>query len=154
MRSKNGVVMSLLIAASVIRSAPSLGADGASVLDNATIKTLNNFVDEHATCVAYVALNEQCIKNRNEASDKDAINLAQDYLRVLISNEMQIGALIGMTSEAMQARNQLIATEMQDQLGSCVNLSALILKHRDSCKQLVNTFDDALHRHLGGGGAK
>jgi len=98
-----------------------------------------------SVCIAYYMLVQECVQ-------KDDPDLGAEYARVtehLLNFSVQLGNTIGMTEDAMTSRITIGQDQMRGLIqNNCVNISSLLGRHSNRCKQVVENGDSILLEYL------
>jgi hypothetical protein len=88
-------------------------------------------------CAAYFLLSAECIESH---PDPAASSLATDYRKAadnISGLSTEVGRSVGMTNEAATARMMLLTKHLLAEINhNCVNVSVILLRYSEFCKQL------------------
>ncbi|MBI1866825.1 MAG: hypothetical protein HYS06_00750 [Methylocystis sp.] len=112
-----------------------------------TLKAMNNLHSEMLVCIAYYSIVKQCLAKRDPRDPlSDETEKVIDHLT---SFSTKIGKSIGMTEDAMLSRLKIqIDLQMSLIQNNCVNISSLLSRHGEQCKQVVENGDSVLLEYM------
>lgn len=110
---------------------------------------LSNLQHQFTTCVAYFTTAKMCILGRKQDGDASALKVVQGAIDSVIELQLKTGEAINMTQDAVVSRTALELKEMADLMkGNCVNLSSLIARHGDRCREVIADPSKALDGYV------
>jgi hypothetical protein len=121
----------------------------AGAAEDETDRLANNFSHENLICGVYHSLVSQCLANRDP---KD--QLVERYRQTsmtFVKRSVEVGQAIGLSEKALTARMEMAQEKMMSEIeNTCTNISVLLQKHAQQCKQLLEdgpkSFGDAMRR--------
>lgn len=103
----------------------------------ATLRILNNFAHEHATCVAYYVVAAKCFSGPMK-KDKETYAKMSQVGAEMINRGREWTKRAGLEAETFIARIELETQAMTSLMkDNCGNISLAIRQHGMSCKALV-----------------
>jgi hypothetical protein len=121
---------------------------------NANLAALSSVQHEMTTCAAYYNFTQQCIKNRNDRRDDELRRKTEAVIDRLLSEAAETGTAIGMTLDAMTSRFAMQLSEMTRLTNnSCTNISSLLIRYADRCKQVTENPDSVLLEYMAKAGS-
>lgn len=110
------------------------------------IDALNNLHAEIVNCAAYYSVVKQCV---GPDRDQTLFENTGKIVEALISMSHKVGSSIQMSEDAMLARLQLSIQSMKDLTrNDCVNISSLLVRHAQRCKQVTERADTVLDEYM------
>lgn len=103
--------------------------------DPTTLRILNNFAHEHATCVAYYIVTSQClITNKEPALQQKITEIGAETLR----RGQEWTQTAKLKPETFTARVEMDVQQMTSAIeNNCSNISIILSKHGIACKTLL-----------------
>ena len=102
------------------------------------------------TCAVYYGVVRQCIRNRGRPNeDGKTIQTTDGVIDRLVKEARSIGTSLGMTEDAMSSRMVNDMTTMKTWINNdCINISSLLRRYAERCKQVVENPDSILIEHM------
>jgi hypothetical protein len=135
----------LMLAASIC-----LVLGSASAQDAREQQAMNNVQAEMTTCVAFYAIETQCLRLRNRPQEDAQLIQDTSAAKDRLQNQAgEIGIALGITPDAMVSRLSNEITSMKALIkDSCINIASLLSRHAMRCKQVTENPDSILVEYM------
>ncbi len=116
--------------------------------DASQTDALSNLQMEMSVCIAYYNFMKTCSPDQMQA---DTAAKVDPVIQLLTKRAFVVGTSIGMTNDAMLARQQMSYTDQTQIIqNSCTNFSSLYVRHGERCKRVVENSDSILREYMDG----
>lgn len=141
MKKFRAIVLMLLSSAAWAQSSPKAGEGTA----------LNEISGEMLECSVYFQIAASCVRGHPDPNVPKLIADLKARSEKIGILGMKIGRTVGVTDDAVAARMKLMNVDMMKRLNNnCTNISILLERYSDFCKQLVENADPRLDEIMHG----